>query len=146
MTQYAIQLASFLILSYVACGESNNTPSSPLKDANHFGATNRSIQNLVDLRKNVEDQPKVVLHHQRLAQSYLRLGYYDSSLKSIKNALVIHPKNAALYDILGALHLTQAFAQAKYAETDSALGETWIDMNPSNDGPGWKDLGLDDEI
>ena len=82
----------------------------------------RTFKKKIELLTNsVIQNPEEVINHQRLAQAYLELGQYSLAAQSVDAGLDIHPMDAGLYDIQGAVIMSRAFSAAKYSDTDSAL-------------------------
>ena len=56
-----------------------------------------------------------------LARSHLTLGHHAEALWEIEHAIALAPENVELYDILGLIHMTRAFAQMSDSDAGAAI-------------------------
>ena len=114
-------LLSLIILPHVGCKNKVDQIDVAQTPDLQFNLDRTFKKKLDFLNERVTQDPQEVVNHQRLAQAYLELGRYSLAEQSVNTGLNRHPMDAGLYDIKGAVIMSQAFATAKYSDTDSAL-------------------------
>ena len=73
------------------------------------------------LKREVADSASGVVPHRFLGRALLSTGQYEAALGALSSSIETYPKDAELFDIIGAVHMTRAFAKAHYSDTDLAL-------------------------
>tara|TARA_Y100001978_G_scaffold189870_1_gene192505 strand:+ start:267 stop:1727 length:1461 start_codon:yes stop_codon:yes gene_type:complete len=73
------------------------------------------------LKREVADPASGVVPHRFLGRAFLSTGQYEAALGALSSSIETYPKDAELFDIIGAVHMTRAFAKAHYSDTDLAL-------------------------
>ena len=83
---------------------------------------NREYQAAIEvLQRAVQGPSPSQAAYRYLGRCYLQVGQYEQARETARAGLVRAPSDPELYDLLGAIEMTRAFAQARYSDTDAAL-------------------------
>ena len=91
-----------------------------------YTAAIQSLQNVL-----AQPNPSVEVYRY-LGRAYLSIGAYNKAEESLKLGLERTPEDPEFYDLLGAVHMSRAFSQAQYDNTDAALVafRTALELDP----------------
>ena len=83
---------------------------------------NRDYQAAIEVLQRAVQRPSPSQAAYRyLGRCYLQVGQYEQVRKTARSGLALAPNDPELYDLLGAIEMTRAFAEARYSDTDAAL-------------------------
>ena len=108
-----------LLLFLLAWGCARDDPLL-VEGQQHF--YNREYQAAIEVLQRAVQSPSPSLTTYRyLGRCYLQIGQYDQAREAVHAGLARAPDDPELYDLLGAIEMTRAFAEARYSDTDAAL-------------------------
>ena len=108
-----------LLLFLLAWGCARNDPLL-VEGQQHF--YNREYQAAIEvLQRAVQGPSPSRAVYRYLGRCYLQVGQYEQARETARAGLVRAPNDPELYDLLGAIEMTRAFAEARYSDTDAAL-------------------------
>jgi len=83
---------------------------------------NRDYQAAIEvLQRAVQSPSPAPGAYGYLGRCYLQVGQYEQARETARAGLARNPNDPGLYDLLGAIEMTRAFAEARYSDTDAAL-------------------------
>ena len=108
-----------LLLLLLAWGCARDDPLL-VEGRQHFH--NRDYQAaIVVLQQAVQRPSPSQVAYRYLGRCYLQVGQYEQARETARAGLALAPNDPELYDLLGAIEMTRAFAEARYSDTDAAL-------------------------
>ena len=108
-----------LLLFLLAWGCARDDPLL-VEGQQHFH--NREYQAAIEvLQRAVQGPSPSPIAYRYLGRCYLQIGQYEQALETARAGLARDAEDPELYDLLGAIEMTRAFAEARYSNTDAAL-------------------------
>ncbi|MXY83741.1 MAG: tetratricopeptide repeat protein, partial [Gemmatimonadetes bacterium] len=119
-----------LLLFLIAWGCARDDPLL-VEGQQHF--YNREYQVAIEvLQRAVQAPSPSPAAYRYLGRCYLQVGQYEQAREAAHAGLARDANDPELYDLLGAIEMTRAFAEARYSDTDVALNafQRAIELDP----------------